>query len=244
VHCPAANISLARNACLDASSGADYLAFVDDDETVSREWLCELVATARETGADAVFGPVNANYALTAPSWLAEGDFHSTMPVFVEGEIKTGYTCNVLVKCKGLAAGLRFNLKRGKTGGEDTEFFARLHGLGGELAFSPRAHVFEDVTRDREALSWLLVRRYRAGQSHGAITLETQDTSRFALAGLAAAKAAYCAAAALLTVWSPVRSRANLLRGVLHAGVVSSALGSSELALYGRPAAADGSRES
>ena len=36
VHCPAANISIARNACLDNSSG-DFLAFIDDDETASSE---------------------------------------------------------------------------------------------------------------------------------------------------------------------------------------------------------------
>ena len=35
LHCPASNISLARNACLDAGRDADYLAFVDDDEIVS-----------------------------------------------------------------------------------------------------------------------------------------------------------------------------------------------------------------
>ncbi|TIP77682.1 MAG: glycosyltransferase, partial [Mesorhizobium sp.] len=39
-HCPARNISIARNACLDAST-ADFVAFLDDDETASSRWLVE-----------------------------------------------------------------------------------------------------------------------------------------------------------------------------------------------------------
>ena len=42
VHCPASNISLARNACLETATG-DLMAFVDDDETVSPDWLIELL---------------------------------------------------------------------------------------------------------------------------------------------------------------------------------------------------------
>ena len=44
LHCPAANISIARNACLDNSTG-DFLAFIDDDETASSAWLAELTKT-------------------------------------------------------------------------------------------------------------------------------------------------------------------------------------------------------
>ena len=97
VHCPAANISIARNACLDNCSG-DFLAFIDDDETASPEWLVELLAVAAATGADAVLGPVSAVYDDAAPGWMQRGDFHSTQPVWVGGEIRTGYTCNVLLR--------------------------------------------------------------------------------------------------------------------------------------------------
>lgn len=48
VHCPASNISLARNACLDHAEG-DWLAFIDDDCSASPHWLAALVAKARET---------------------------------------------------------------------------------------------------------------------------------------------------------------------------------------------------
>ena len=55
VHCPASNISIARNACVENSTG-DFLAFIDDDETASEEWLTELLRVAESTGADAVLG--------------------------------------------------------------------------------------------------------------------------------------------------------------------------------------------
>ena len=97
VHCPAANISVARNACLDAGEG-DFLAFIDDDCIASAGWLAALLAAAEESGADAVLGPVRAIYADAAPGWMRRGDFHSTNPVRVRGEVLTGYTCNVLMR--------------------------------------------------------------------------------------------------------------------------------------------------
>jgi succinoglycan biosynthesis protein ExoM len=77
VHCPASNISIARNACLENATG-DFLAFIDDDEDASEEWLVELLATANDTRADVVLGPVRSVYSETAPAWMREGDFHST----------------------------------------------------------------------------------------------------------------------------------------------------------------------
>lgn len=61
VHCPKSNISIARNACL-SESRADYLAFIDDDETAPPHWLAALMEKAGETGADVVLGPVTAVY--------------------------------------------------------------------------------------------------------------------------------------------------------------------------------------
>jgi glycosyltransferase involved in cell wall biosynthesis len=55
IHCPARNISLARNACLEASN-ADFLAFIDDDEAATPGWLAGLVEAAERDGADVVLG--------------------------------------------------------------------------------------------------------------------------------------------------------------------------------------------
>jgi succinoglycan biosynthesis protein ExoM len=235
VHCPASNISIARNACLDNGDG-DFLAFIDDDATCSAKWLAELLDTAEETRADAVLGPVRALYSEAAPAWMKQGDFHSTRPVFVDSEIRTGYTGNVLLRRAAKAiAGRRFNLSLGKTGGEDTEYFSQLHEAGGRIAFAPEAWVFEPVADDRARFSWLTKRRFRVGQTHG--RLLASKVSGLAAARefcLAAGKTSYCLALAALTAFWPSHRNRHLLRGVMHAGAVSGLAGIREIQLYGQ----------
>jgi succinoglycan biosynthesis protein ExoM len=230
VHCPASNISIARNACLDTSDG-DFLAFIDDDETASPRWLAELLAVARTMGADAVLGPVSAVYADAAPGWMKGGDFHSTLPVWVGDEIRTGYSCNVILRrASPHITGRRFSLASGQTGGEDTEYFTQMFEAGGRIAYAPQALVIEPVPAGRARFSWLAKRRFRSGQTHGRLLGRKQAAAKV---GLAAAKAAYCftAAAALLVV--PQHRNRYALRGVMHIGVVVGLLGVRELRLYG-----------
>ena len=235
-HAPARNISIARNACLDAST-SDFVAFIDDDETASSQWLVQLVAVAEADGATVVLGPVRALYRPDAPRWMRKGDFHSTLPVWVGGEIRTGYTCNVLLRMGDESLrGRRFSLARGQTGGEDTEFFDQMVKAGGWIAFAPEAWVDEVVPRSRAAFDWLGRRRFRVGQTHG--HLLGRNARGLALVkevGLASAKAAYCFASAIPVVISPVRRNRSVLRGIMHVGVVSGLVGVRELRLYGQP---------
>ena len=231
IHCPAANISLARNTCLDAAGG-DFLAFVDDDSTVSPQWLASLVEAARATGADAVLGPVRAIYSPSAPAWMRRGDFHSTAPVQVDGEIRTGYSGNAMLRrASDHVAGRRFNLALGRTGGEDTEYFAQLHRAGGRIAYAPSAVVEEPVTVGRASFAWLAKRRFRSGQTHG--RLLAQKHRRLPQAGLAASKALFSFGAALGLAAIPHRRNRQALRGLMHVGAVSGLLGLREIRLYG-----------
>ncbi|MCW5710831.1 glycosyltransferase family 2 protein [Shinella sp.] len=237
VHCPAGNISLARNACLEAAD-ADFLAFVDDDETVEPQWLENLLATATTAAADVVLGPVRARYGPDAPGWMRRGDFHSTRPVWVGGEIRTGYTCNVLLRLAAPAiAGRRFDHALGRSGGEDTAFFGEVHAAGGRIAFAGEAWVNEPVPPARARFSWLAQRRLRMGQTHGRL-LAGRGTGRIGAAGLAAAKAGFCLAAATAFVLLPVQRNRFLLRGLLHAGVIGGLFGARAIEPYGQPEAA------
>lgn len=235
-HAPARNISIARNACLEVAT-APLLAFLDDDEEATPEWIAELVATIAATKADAVLGPVRAIYPPAAPEWMKKGDFHATAPVWVNGEIITGYTCNVLLRRTSPAVKpLRFRLELGRTGGEDTTFFRELHHAGGRIAFAPQAWLTEQVPAPRMRLQWLALRRFRSGQTHGMLLLEQRGTSAAARAteiARAGGKACYCAIMAALTLFSPVRMRFWILRGALHLGVISRLLGKQELVQYG-----------
>lgn len=235
VHAPAANISVARNACLDAVD-ADFVAFVDDDETVGENWLHQLVGTALGKNCGVVLGPVRAVYDTSAPRWMQQGDFHSARPVFVGDEIVTGYTCNVLIGWTDTIGQQRFDLGLGRSGGEDTDFFDRLHNLGVRFSTAPEAMVYEPVPPSRARLSWLLRRRFRSGQTHG-VCLRRAGVLPLPGMVVAVAKAAYCAAAIVVTLASPVGWRRNLLRGALHLGVLGGLAGARQAELYGNGAA-------
>ncbi|TYR30595.1 glycosyltransferase family 2 protein [Mesorhizobium microcysteis] len=239
IHCPARNISIARNACLDAAD-ADFVAFIDDDETATPEWVAQLIDEADATDASVILGPVSVHYAPDAPRWMREGDFHSTRPVWVAGKIRTGYTCNVLLRMDDTSIrGRRFSLARGQTGGEDTEFFAGVVDAGGSIAYAPDALVEERVPAARATMSWLVRRRFRFGQTHGALLRSRQPAASMPVqVTIAAAKFFYCLAATALTAPSPVRRNTNLLRGILHAGTVSGLAGLRELRQYGGPTVA------
>ena len=231
-HAPAANICIARNACLDAAD-ADYVAFVDDDEVVRPGWLMALLAEAERAGVAAVLGPVRAIYGEGAPDWMRRGDFHSTLPVFVGGVIRTGYTCNVLIRREKPFAALRFDLALGRSGGEDTDYFYRLTALGGMIAYAPEALVEEPVPADRASMAWLVRRRLRAGQTHGMLL----GGPRFKALAIVAAKIGFCLGMTGLTAFSPVDRRRNWLRAMLHMGVAGGILGVRQAAHYGHTVA-------
>ncbi|WP_181705747.1 glycosyltransferase family 2 protein [Chthonobacter rhizosphaerae] len=236
VHAPGRNISIARNAALDAATGR-LMAFIDDDEVATAGWLDCIVAVWAETGADVVLGPVDATYAADAPRWMRRGRFHATRPVWVGGEIRTGYSCNVLIdRASPALVGRRFRLELGRSGGEDTEFFHRMHAAGARIAYAPDALLTEPVPRSRQSFGWLMRRRFRSGQTHSLIVRDRRGGSggRTLLLVKAASKVAVCGLAAAGLMFNPVRARAWALRGALHAGVMASLLGARDLQQYGR----------
>jgi succinoglycan biosynthesis protein ExoM len=229
-HAPARNISIARNACLDAAS-AQFVAFLDDDEVADPSWLATLLAALQSSDGDVVFGPVQARYGESLPAWTRRADLHSIRPVIrAGGRIETGYTSNVIMR-QTVIGGHRFDPALGRSGGEDTQFFATLHATGARLHYAPSAIVYEDVAAARARLRWLLTRAFRSGQVHGRI--QAARTARtVAPAALAASKALYCAAGAAVCLASPAGWRRYLVRATLHAGVVARLLGARELQLY------------
>lgn len=231
LHAPARNISVARNACLDAAAG-DWVAFLDDDEIAEPDWLARLLARARLTRSDAVFGPALAEYGPDAPEWLRRQDHHSNRPVRSAGLVETGHTCNALLRWRGARwREQRFDLSRGRSGGEDTEFFFRLSRRGARFEIAEDAIVRERVAPDRLRIGWLMRRKFRAGQSHAAVAADWR--LRLRVGALAAAKCCFCAAAMLARAGSSDRRVFWMLRGAMHAGVVSGCLALPQPRLYG-----------
>jgi succinoglycan biosynthesis protein ExoM len=238
LHAPEANISVARNALLDhaRATGARLLVYLDDDETVEPAWLMRLVETWRSSAAGAVLGPVHAHYDEDTPGWMKKARAHDTLPVVArDGTITSGYTCNTLIELTDPAAGaLRFDPVRGRSGGEDSAFFADYLAAGGRIAFAADAVVHEAVPADRARLAWLLRRRYRMGQTHASLIARHSPWSRrFGVAGVAAAKALACSGMALFGAARPAWRNRQFMRAALHVGAVAHLVGARKIEIYG-----------
>jgi succinoglycan biosynthesis protein ExoM len=231
LHAPARNISVARNACLDAAT-ADWIAFIDDDETAPGDWLAKLLSTAAASGADAVFGPARAVYGPETPDWMREQDHHSNIPEPRRGIVETGHSCNALLRWRGAPwHGERFEVSLGRSGGEDTEFFFRLRRRGARFAIAEDAEVFEPVPAERQTLRWLCRRKYRIGQTYAYSAGSLP--ARASLCTRAAAKSGYCMAAAALHSGRTGRRWFWLLRGIMHAGVCVGCFSTPKARIYG-----------
>jgi succinoglycan biosynthesis protein ExoM len=223
LHVTGRNISIARNAALDAVT-APWLAFLDDDEQASPGWLRGLLSA--HSGANAVFGPCVALYAPATPAWIRAGDYHSNRIPDGQNPIISGYTSNVLIDVGFVRRhGLRFEPSLGRTGGEDTVFFYTLCCSGGILRYAPNAIVFEHVVPARLNLRWIVVRRYRAGQVY-AMMFHCFDRARYwTVISTAPLKVGACACASVAFALTPRRAMWWLMRGLFHLGALSFALG-------------------
>jgi hypothetical protein len=140
---------------------ADFIAFVDDDQTVSEDWLRRLVETAQRYSADLVAGPVISTFpASSAAVGLASRPRHRT-----GARLPYAGCGNLLVSAAALNRNpdVRFPSAFNLSGGEDTYFTGILVRRGAVLVWSDDATVHEEVPLERTRLRWLLRRSYLGG---------------------------------------------------------------------------------
>lgn len=186
---PERGIVAARNRALaTAPPDVDFIAFVDDDETVSPEWLNALLRTIMTSGATAVQGPVRPDYETPPPDWVEQLRIFHLGP-FNEGErLNFAATNNSVVNAAFLRRhGLKFDPRFNATGGEDEEFYNRLRGAGGNICASEKAFVSDTVPANRLTVAWVARRKFRMGNTLGRIALlrERGRAKRFAKGVLA-----------------------------------------------------------
>ena len=162
---PDQNIAKARNRAVDMGP-ADMIAFIDDDEVVTPQWLVYLVDSLDSSNADAVFGPVEGRCPVGSPKWAHRGNFfNKKMPPLDQPLAWNGAkTSNALVRGKWFYKGnFRFDPAYGRSGGEDCNLFFRISQQGGRYVASSKACVWEDVEPNRTSVLWLCKRQYRNG---------------------------------------------------------------------------------
>ena len=175
-------------------------------------------------GAHAVFGLSKALYNEQTPLWIKAGDYHSNRPQ--EVPLNTGYTSNALIDMDLVRRlGLRFDIRLGRSGGEDTMFFHEMYRRGGILRYAPDAIVYEQVAPSRISVHWIARRKYRAGQVY-ALMFKTFDQTAFRrLQLLAPLKGFICLATSLMMAVKPSRAMWWVMRSLFHFGVASFGMG-------------------
>ena len=163
---PVQNIALARNRAISSSEG-EYVAFIDDDEFPSPDWLYNLYSTCKSNLSDGSLGPVLPFFDGTPPGWLIQSGLCDRVS-FETGKImESRYTRtgNALIHrsvfCKGENM---FNPLYGKTGGEDTDFFTRVISQGFRFVWCQEAPVYEWVPPERWRRSFYFKRAFIRGQ--------------------------------------------------------------------------------
>lgn len=162
---PRQNIAIARNTSVALAAG-ELVAFVDDDEEPSPDWLSRLYEALIKYGVDGVLGPVVPKFNEDAPKWAVLGQ------VFQRPGFKTGETVpwavtgtgNVLIKREVLLEfDGPFNPQLG-AGGEDTDFFRRATLRGRRFVWAAEAVCHEYVPPERTRVAFQLRRALLRGK--------------------------------------------------------------------------------
>lgn len=165
----ARNISACRNCCLRAAE-ANWIAFIDDDQSAEPDWLREMISTAAKFKADAVQCYVRGIYPLETPDWMKAGDAYTYDYGPTGTELRSAATSGILFR-RDLPRSneLFFDTALGIIGGEDAEFFLRYKALGGKIVSCREAVANEVVPVERVASTYLQRRCRRHGHIYGRI---------------------------------------------------------------------------
>ncbi len=165
VHQARPGVASARNAAVQAAGGA-LLAFLDDDEEASPQWLGELLRVHAAQSADVVFGPIQGRApAGSSHRRYLEAFFSRTGPA-KDALISRWYGCgNSLVARAALPqTDPPFLEAYDQRGGEDDHLFAEMMKQGRRFAWAANAWVFEDPAPARLTLGYTLARAFAYGQ--------------------------------------------------------------------------------
>jgi succinoglycan biosynthesis protein ExoM len=160
---PQQSIALTRNVAVENSTG-DFVAFIDDDEFPTRQWLLILFRACSKYAADGVLGPVKPHFDEPPPKWVIRGKFYDR-PSYPTGLVidgRKGRTGNVLLKREIFAPGEQWFRPEFRTG-EDQDFFRRMIAEGRVFVWCDEAVAFETVPPIRWKRSFMLRRAFLRG---------------------------------------------------------------------------------
>lgn len=138
----------------------EFFLMIDDDEVASESWLAEMIASARNSGADLVGGPVRRIFETTPSRGL------NAHTIFNNGYVRSGFvptlhgSGNVLIRRRVFDSlgEPSFDIQFNFLGGADMDFFTRSRRAGFVSYWNSSAEAFETVPSKRMSISWVLKR--------------------------------------------------------------------------------------
>lgn len=216
---PRLGIPFARNRVIGHAleTGADLIAFVDDDERVAHDWLVELVAEHRRTGALLIGGPVEAQAPHAPLSRWRKAILRGVQQRFRvkaaaakkrnaagRADLVTIVTNNWLAHRDLFAVhGLRFDERSPLAGGSDAALDRAVTRLGLAKSWADRALVFETMPPARLTFGYQF-RRAR-DQSLASFARKMEGRRDGAVGDVVAVLAARCLAIIAIMLSIPLR---------------------------------------
>ncbi len=176
-------IPAARNASVQwaIDQGADFMAFIDDDEYPPENWLALMLSYLLEhTDVSVVNGPVVPNFPDNTPKWMKSSRVFIRIATDTGTQLNTCATNNTLAKKEVFAQvpdwfddAFRF------TGGSDTNFFSRVAMKDMLIHRYTAPFVTEDVPRSRLNWKWIATRYVRLSSGNSSRRIKLKQTSQF-----------------------------------------------------------------
>ena len=243
---PEPGITYARNRAVAVAlaRGAEFIAFIDDDDVPRLDWLTQLLDCQASSQADLVFGSWVLDEQM--PDWARDsGIFRS--PTKSKQEKKGGRyglpdcasTCNLLVGkdilLRVAEAGPVFTHAFCNSGGEDKDFFIRAHNMGASLASAEKSIIHRIHGPDRYTAQGLIRRGFKNGCSQVSMARYHGDSKRmFNLLATAFTKLLISLITLPFTIFSRGKFMHSLYRVSKASGVLYTTITGRSIKYYSR----------
>ncbi len=154
-------IAAARNRVLNGAINinANYVAFLDDDEFPSENWIVELYQTMLDFKADGATGatvPFVEGAEISMPSYLKHRKNGSIRKVCITNNVL--FNLDIVTK-----SNIWFDDSFGSMTGEDIDFFYRATQNGYKFVWNNKVTMFDIIQEERLTLEWKMRRIFNDG---------------------------------------------------------------------------------
>jgi succinoglycan biosynthesis protein ExoM len=162
---PVRGIARTRNRAV-AAARAPFVAFIDDDEWATPDWLLQMSAVASQSNADVVIGRVECVFDAEVPDYIRSCGLFDAQVLTNHAAVPwwRTFTGNTLVRRAALPdVAAPFATRYDMTGAEDIQLFKRMIESGARVVAAANSLAFEHRPAARANWRWIMIRALRNG---------------------------------------------------------------------------------